>query len=932
MKMTQKSTDGRLAINLDNEATFEITSTLQGEASTELAKLIAAQLIGSDGTYKDVKPTAITYPRPHRAILVEGGRGSGKTTFLLGHLQSLAKKSDMGGEWEKISDKVHVLPMVDPTLIEAKDNIIIIIIQMIEAAIDGLDKPDERDLDKLDKAREALAEGLNLLDGIGSDRPYGEQWEGASWVMSEGLRKARKGRNFELKFNLYLETALEILKKSAFVLAFDDVDTNFKHGHLILETLRKYLTSPRLIIILSGDLDLYGRLIRAHIYETFGDKVLRHDADITQSQGVGIKDAVRELEEQYLLKVVPPQNRIRMLPLGGLKKARDIVVQSRRSNSDSQRLPNWIASRVRAILGEPKSTDHPFVEAIWREHIRLVISYLRALDLAIDESSEVQSDDGEPESLRGSRSAVLKVFETRLRMAGVRSDLLDLHSFDMTLRTTFDWLVKQREPATLAQFSTPANLEDAIVLHCLALALAQGLENTGNDLKALLTLLLPAMMLQRPDLADDITKKKVFAYLANQATPLLTETAARIGAVGRFRQEKALTKQPASSFGSVGVAGRSSLVLRTALKRVYSFGPGKGKYDVTIEGIKNASMVRSSAAWMQTLHLHDINLQPEFGVVWFAVEEIIAQQRCGKFSDILELVFSRRFNERGEIFQSISALSILSIIAELLLHDSWPGLDGLSVQGIIPSFDRANTNSAATSSSGQTTNDGDGESEHEDTDDTGEANDTAETSETDSEVETSYRVFLDHMKAWHAFAVRLAGREKLSPSMLGGIAARIHDDLIDLDAAVPQKWGTGDILHRQITNILNAFVYETAVTKGRKESPKATDLALIKALNRNPTGLHPVAVILLSCPLVWAFLQTQEDGGADLALAANVALNEWSINCLPDEEQEKFSLEWLMPPYLEVEIGRGGPRKRSKVSVYGFYDLLNVVPRYADDN
>ena len=82
--------------------------------------------------------------------------------------------------------------------------------------------------------------------------------------------------------------ALEVMGKKAFVLTFDDVDTNFRHGHVILETIRKYLTSKQLIILLSGDLDLYGRLIRKNIYSTFGGDILQHDSQVTKAGNQGI--------------------------------------------------------------------------------------------------------------------------------------------------------------------------------------------------------------------------------------------------------------------------------------------------------------------------------------------------------------------------------------------------------------------------------------------------------------------------------------------------------------------------------------------------------------------------------------------------------------------------------------------------------------------
>ncbi|MDO5657183.1 MAG: hypothetical protein Q4G36_02535 [Paracoccus sp. (in: a-proteobacteria)] len=943
---------------------------LQREGGDKLRELIASQIPRDRVRYDEVEPTAISYDRPHRAILVEGGRGSGKTTFLLTHLHHIrqglpecAGSSNEGkaNSFAAISQDVHVLPMIDPTLVEAKDNVIILIVQMIEMAIDAMDGrntiPGEK-LGRLDATREALAEGLTMLDGIGQKEPYGSSWEDARWVMSEGLRKAEKGRSFERKLNIYLQCALEVMGKKAFVLAFDDVDTNFRHGHIILETIRKYLTSKQLIIVLSGDLDLYGRLIRKNIYSTFGRDILEHDSNVTKSGSRDLQTAVRELEEQYLLKLLPPQNRIRMMPLGGLRDAEKIEVISANTveGKDETALPKWISKRVREVLGERGETVHPFVNVIWREHLRLVLSYLRALDLASNKAAS-------PEDKRASRAAVLKVFETRLRMAEVPIDLLDTDSFDLTLKTVFNWMSGQEEPATLVRFGTPGESNQAIVLHCLSLAMAQGLETPGNGLKALLSLALPMAMLKRPLLANPKKKKQVLDYLWGHSRPFLPEIAARISAVDRALQS--VGKAQASSFGSVGLAGKDSgsLTRKAAIERVYGVNFGKEKevpHDFTIEKLYvRSAQNRSSRRWIERMEAADKSLNAQFGAGWFTIDDLLERERCGKFGEILNLIFFKRYSERGETFRSISALSLLAVIAELLLRGDWAGLDTLSADTIISAFGSAAVVERATDTVAS-----DGLSDDDELEErapvrpqpnkSGGAKVGGAASSEDAEAERSadaatdevsgpqdaYDAFMSKMEAWYEFAQSLATASALSPSLLGTLATRIHDDLSDLDQAVTASWGSGDILHRQITNILNAVVAVTSEAQGRKESPKLSDVPLINALHKRGKSLHPIAVIMLSCPLIWVFLKpkptaTEPEDKTTIwvADAACFALENWRSSSEPaaDTKAVDFKL-WTTPPQIEVKISKIAEKGTQRlVMVNGFFDLLNVVPRYADD-
>ena len=135
-----------LVINLSISETGMFTEgndILQRDAIKRLDSLIIEQVNGiseeSEDSYAKVKETSLSYRRIHNAMLIEGGRGSGKTTFLLNALHRLntAQKLDKSIEPDiaKVAEKLYVLPMIDPTLIETKENIIIVILSMIEAAI-----------------------------------------------------------------------------------------------------------------------------------------------------------------------------------------------------------------------------------------------------------------------------------------------------------------------------------------------------------------------------------------------------------------------------------------------------------------------------------------------------------------------------------------------------------------------------------------------------------------------------------------------------------------------------------------------------------------------------------------------------------------------------------------------------------------------------
>ncbi|WP_145248510.1 hypothetical protein [Pseudomonas oryzihabitans] len=911
----------------------DTAKVLQGEALEKLGSIIRAQLVRLENpNYKPPLGTELSYPRPHNGILIQGGRGSGKTTFLLNALHYLQhNQRDSSQVWfEGLQSRLQVLPPIDPTLIETKEHIIIVIISLIDAALDNLANNPEASREIVNEARRKMAEGLGLLDGIGKSNPYGEEWEDPEWIMSRGLRKARNGRSFEIKFQAYIYEALKVLNKKAFVLAFDDVDTNFQHGSTILETIRKYLTSPQLILLISGDLELYGRLVRRNIYDTFGKNVMRYDPDVIGEEKTGISSAVQELEEQYLLKIVPPQNRIAMMPLGGIMQAArssEIVVVPF-GKSEKFPLREWASKSIRRQLLEEFSSNgardvyHPFLELVSREHLRLVIGYLRAI--------------GEEDPVLG-RRGVFAVFETRLRLAGLDSLQLAHATLNDVLLFTFRWLITQDKPTSLARFGVPSDADKAIILHCLALAISAELKGSpANCLRTLLTFNLPISMMQRTGLSRLKERKAILEFIWGDASPDLLEVAGCIGSIARFdtaeESSNSIGNLRASCFGSVGT--KKEEVRSELMRKMFDLPPNKSAEGIkTVRDLEGAISSKnddfSARRWLTSL-LKDTDIAemyPQKGVVWFPLHDLSI--RCGEFGSLLDLITFDRFSGRGEQFRSVSAISLLASISKILADKDGLELRELARTSIIPAFlpDIEVTLS--------------GSSEIEDMP---AGADGEETAPFEAEEQSDFPRFLKCISEWKLFAKQYAGDDsdahgkiaEASPSELARIAERIHDQLLSLDEEVTLDWKTGHILHRQITNILHALLTTTSGNFGRLASPKSSDRPLVEALRRasdqEARYFHPLAAIVLSCPLVWAFLNPEEaykaSGTSTYSLKdeAERALRTFQDNC--GAEETPFNPEWLNPPIISIAIGRRSIARPRTVTQAGFFDLLNVVPRY----
>ncbi len=364
-------------------------------------------------------------------------------------------------------------------------------------------------------------------------------------------------------------------------------------------------------------------------------------------------------------------------------------------------------------------------------------------------------------------------------------------------------------------------------------------------------------------------------------------------------------------------------------------------FDVT-KSIKTVSELQSAMeqktdthfvqGWIKTLtkdvKIADISAQK--GVVWFPLDDLA--DRCGDFRAVLDVVTYERYSSRGERFRSVSALSLLATISTLLANDEDHSLHELALTSIIPAF-LPNTENAMA-----------GQPEVEDVLSNGDDKGEVEVDPLEAEEQSDFPAFIERMKAWKRFALQYSsGTEQptrktaeVSAAELARMAERMHDQLLSLDEEVTPKWKTGHILHRQITNVLHALLVTTSGSSGRLASPKSSDRPLVEALRRaadnEAQAFHPLAAIVLACPLVWAFLNPMEaykaSGTITDKLRDEVEEALQIFQAKYGSQETCFDPEWLSPPKIAIVVGRLHVANPRTVKQEGFFDLLNVVPRY----
>ncbi|MDE1146754.1 MAG: hypothetical protein PW843_09050 [Azospirillaceae bacterium] len=255
--------------------------------------------------------------RIHNAIFVNGPRGSGKTAFML----------NLNRSWKEHyinqTDSLYFFNPIDPTLLDGADSFVNIIVAQIYRIVSKHQngRPGDRFWKTFEKVAEALEAGGTLS---------GNEVFGAERVMA-----TRDHAELELNLNLFFRAACEILSAKALVILIDDVDMSLEWGFKVLEVVRRYLACPLIIPILSGDLKQYEVLVMSHFAKELGIsaemrnlswKELLTPSDLSEKSNAALPTMARGLAGEYLKKVLPLHQRVRIKSIPELLHTNDAPI------------------------------------------------------------------------------------------------------------------------------------------------------------------------------------------------------------------------------------------------------------------------------------------------------------------------------------------------------------------------------------------------------------------------------------------------------------------------------------------------------------------------------------------------------------------------------------------------------------------------------
>lgn len=248
----------------------------------------------------------------HDTVSIFASRGAGKTTFLLSAQERI----------RKIYDRAVCLRTIDPSAIECKQHPFVNVLASIHEKVEeflkkenlkqyAFNNNDYESQKGFNDCYKKLLKGLPVIEGVGKENIY-DDWDDDEFISIKGMEKAELSNNLNVLFHEYVKKALQLMDKDCFVVAFDDIDTNFQKGYQLLEVIRKYLTTPQVITILTGDLDLYGKLVRKATWQCFDKSFLKKETEYADRAKREFAGMINQLENQYLVKILKPENRVHL--------------------------------------------------------------------------------------------------------------------------------------------------------------------------------------------------------------------------------------------------------------------------------------------------------------------------------------------------------------------------------------------------------------------------------------------------------------------------------------------------------------------------------------------------------------------------------------------------------------------------------------------
>lgn len=488
--MTNNSTSAAQIVNVDldrsdNNSAIEVGELVQhrcyeqlvhqidndlSRAMSALAKPETACCLAEDEKYP---------PGSGLVYFIDGTRGAGKSTFLQAAFKALPETFNKSSDQRQVVLRLARLAYIDPSRIEDNEIVLLGVLKALAEMIDlrvrscikMCEEPVHR---KFRDAFRKLAGGLSLFA-----KDYHQlRHLDPELFLDHGLERAGHSKDLRRNLHVLLDTVCEMIGVDALLIAFDDADTKSTHARAVLECIRSYLDTPRLVVLVTGDMELHSLLVRDKFSDYLGRNSFKESEDRIQ-QRVRMID---HLEDQYLLKLFPIRRRIQLRPLWSLLETDTTKYQFVHTNWKEPRNPIIVVNEIirRGLRIKNGNDIKLYREFLLKQPLRSVLQVLSRCAPYLEESDDAgkksirwtipKGESKEDLSLSNAlREGLRSLALGKLYKFGVEVDAIAAHELPALIDAVFDLSLRDGDLDTAA-YLRPRSSDDDLKLCFIALA------------------------------------------------------------------------------------------------------------------------------------------------------------------------------------------------------------------------------------------------------------------------------------------------------------------------------------------------------------------------------------------------------------------------------------------------------------------------------
>ena len=371
----------------------DIASIIQIDSYRTLAERITEISSQIKKIHKQEISREIHLCRKHQSIFINGRRGAGKTYFIV----NLENGLTLVGR-NNLLEEINILSPIDISVFEEEDKILpAIIAHIIDETKDG---NTDRDYHAIDSEIERLA--------ISLDTESSDQGKYGIDTIMANIRRNRLEQNF----HSFARETYQICNNRIILLPIDDVDTSPRMAYALAQLLRRYISSPYIIPIVSGDMESFGHAIHATIAQSEQYMLAHKGKDLEAYQ---VKLLLEETCLSVIDKVFPANQRIQLSDFRNFNVADKFSFKLRVDNAHAQE-QNTQEITINKLSIEERKLFYPnfassqfdlFHPWSYITNLRAFISYLSITDRTWHLRRELENTDKGSDQYAELRSEII---------------------------------------------------------------------------------------------------------------------------------------------------------------------------------------------------------------------------------------------------------------------------------------------------------------------------------------------------------------------------------------------------------------------------------------------------------------------------------------------------------------------------------------------